>query len=408
MTTKISKPSPAPWLQVRSGRIASIDVFRALTVLVMITVNEWHAVIGLPQWMGHMPADADAMSFVDAVFPAFLFIVGMSIPFAMQQRFSKGDGWLQVQGHVLARAVGLIVVGFFMVNAEGGFHAASSPMPIEVWSVLCYVAAFLVWGSLRGGPALGRGWRLAGVGLFLGLALAYRGGPTGQDGMTPQWWGILGLIGWAYLIGCVCFQLCRGRPLGLLACIALCVAYFAVQRAPALEGQVLLGLLFSQDVHLTHASLVLSGCLTAMLFFNQRTDFRAPMRFALAFSFALALALAATWLRPAFKISKIHATPSWALYSAAASVLIFSALYAWIDLRGRTTRLPALLDAVAANPLLAYLIPFVLGAVLSLAQLELPLFLRTGPLGIGFAMAYAVAVALLVKQLAARGVRLRI
>ena len=45
----------------------------------MIMVNEWHSVIGLPKWMTHMAAHDDAMSFVDVVFPAFLFIVGMAI-----------------------------------------------------------------------------------------------------------------------------------------------------------------------------------------------------------------------------------------------------------------------------------------------------------------------------------------
>ncbi|MCV2359966.1 DUF5009 domain-containing protein [Paucibacter sp. TC2R-5] len=415
MTSKTTTPSAAPWLKVQAGRINSIDAFRALTVLVMITVNQWHGVIGLPQWMGHMPADADAMSFVDAVFPAFLFIVGMSIPFALQQRFDKGDTVWRVQGQVAQRALGLVVIGLFMVNAEGGFHAASMLLPIQIWGLLCYVAAFLVWGSLSGGPALGLAWRWAGVGLFVALALLYRGGPTGQDGMTPQWWGILGLIGWAYLIGCACFQLCRGRVLGLLACIAFCVAYFALHRAPAVQGQVLLSLLFSQDGHFSHAALVLSGCTTAMLYFDRsssghgdgRGNKGPAMRFAMALVFALALALAATWLRPEFKISKIYATPSWALYSAAASVLIFSALYGWIDVLGRTLA-PSFLEPVAANPLVAYLLPFVIGALLNLAHWELPLALRTGAVGIAFGMVYAVAVALLVKQLALRGVRLRI
>ena len=67
-------------------RIVSIDAFRGLTILVMVFVNQLAGVSGVPQWARHMKADADAMSFVDVVFPAFLFIVGMSIPFALNQR----------------------------------------------------------------------------------------------------------------------------------------------------------------------------------------------------------------------------------------------------------------------------------------------------------------------------------
>jgi predicted acyltransferase len=57
----------------------------------MIFVNELAAVHDIPQWMKHMPRDADAMSFVDVVFPGFLFIVGMSIPFAINNVSKKAQ-----------------------------------------------------------------------------------------------------------------------------------------------------------------------------------------------------------------------------------------------------------------------------------------------------------------------------
>ena len=72
-------------------RIISIDALRGITIFVMIFVNELASVKNVPQWMKHMPADADAMTFVDIVFPSFLFIVGMSIPFAFNVRLIKGD-----------------------------------------------------------------------------------------------------------------------------------------------------------------------------------------------------------------------------------------------------------------------------------------------------------------------------
>ncbi len=65
-------------------RILSIDVFRGITILVMIFVNDVAGVSGIPGWMKHVSADADAMTFVDVVFPAFLFIVGMSLPFCIE------------------------------------------------------------------------------------------------------------------------------------------------------------------------------------------------------------------------------------------------------------------------------------------------------------------------------------
>ena len=87
--------------QLSNERILSIDAFRGITILVMIFVNELAGKSDIPPWMKHMPADADAMSFVDVVFPAFLFIVGMSIPFAINSRLAKGDSFIKLQQHIL-------------------------------------------------------------------------------------------------------------------------------------------------------------------------------------------------------------------------------------------------------------------------------------------------------------------
>ncbi len=66
------------------GRIVSVDVLRGLTILLMIFVNDLgpHA----PSWMHHIkPSSADGMTLADVVFPAFLFIVGVSIPLAFER-----------------------------------------------------------------------------------------------------------------------------------------------------------------------------------------------------------------------------------------------------------------------------------------------------------------------------------
>lgn len=392
--------------QLRIGRILSIDTFRALTVLVMIMVNEWHGA-DIPKWMTHMAADADAMSFVDVVFPAFLFIVGMSIPFALQQRMALAENAFQVQKHVLQRALGLIVIGVFMVNAEDGSNAAFMAIPIATWALLSYVAAFLIWGSVKSGPALPLFWRVVGVVMLLVLALNYHGGVDGCSGMTAQWWGILGLIGWAYLISSFVFQVSRGRLPWLLLSIALCVVCFIAHRSPVMLTNAWLERVFSQDGHFSHAAIALCGCVTAMIFFDERTLESANSRFMKAISFAALLFVVATVLRPEFKISKIYATPSWALYSAASCVLIFAALYKWIDLDGRKL-LPGLLAPVAANPLIAYLLPFIIGGVMQVTNWSPPHALHAGTAGIFYGVVFSLLVALVVKQIAARGVRLRI
>jgi heparan-alpha-glucosaminide N-acetyltransferase len=383
---------PTPWPRLSRARITSIDAFRALTVLLMILVNEWHGVAGLPPWLRHYPAEADAMSFADAVFPAFLFIVGMSIPLALQQKLAAGRG-PTLQG-VALRSVGLLVLGVLMVNAEGGHHAAAMPLPIGVWALLSYLGFFLVWGSLRGGPALAAPWRLAGAVLLLALALVWRGGADGSESIAPQWWGILGLIGWAYGLASLIYLLVRGHLGGLLLAAAACLAWW---------------LWVQPSGHATHTLIVLAGAITALLFLDTASSLSLAQRRWMALGLALLMAVLAALLRPEYRISKIHATPSWALYSAAASVLIFLALHGWLE--GRQRELPGWrwLAPVATNPLLAYLLPFVIGAAMSLLALDWPPApWRVGVAGVLWGCAFAALVLVIVRMLSAQGVRLRI
>src|SRR5580698_6327142 len=91
-----------------SSRLASIDIFRGLTMAVMIFVNELASVHGLPWWTYHAPGKVDAMTYVDMVYPFFLFIVGLSIPLAIRQRLKKNPSTPALYFHVFIRATTLM------------------------------------------------------------------------------------------------------------------------------------------------------------------------------------------------------------------------------------------------------------------------------------------------------------
>jgi len=411
-TAALPRPAVLPRLnELQRGRVLPIDAFRGLTFLVMVWVNEMHGVTGISRWWKHMPADADAMSFVDAVFPAFLFIVGMSIPFAIHARIAKGDGWAALQGHIAWRALALIVMGVFMVNAEEGYvHEASMALPIEAWSLLFYAAVGLVWGVYRApSPAMDRALRGAGVALMVLLAWLYHGGPDGSQGMAPQWWGILGLIGWAYLISCVLYQLARGKVFALWLMLAGCVAYYAGHAALGDNATGLAAVLLSQDGHAAHTSIVLAGVICALIY--HEVDAARPLalakRHALAVAMAVALLAAGFALRPLFPISKIYATPSWCLLSAAACVGIYALLQALIVQAG-VSGWVAWVEPAANNPLVTYLLPFVIAAVMGWAGWGWPPALKDGALGIAFCALYAAAVLWVVAGLNRLNVRLKL
>src|SRR5215471_16586001 len=121
-------------------RVRSLDVLRGITILVMVFVNDLAGVKDVPGWMKHAPRTADAMTFVDVVFPAFLLIVGVSIPLALARRRDRHEG---VWGHVAVRTLSLLVLGVLEVNAEhAGEDGRLSP---ALCALLLYASAFLVW-----------------------------------------------------------------------------------------------------------------------------------------------------------------------------------------------------------------------------------------------------------------------
>src|ERR1044072_27083 len=389
--------------QLSSQRILSIDALRGITILVMIFVNELAGVSGIPAWMKHMPADADAMTFVDVVFPAFLFIVGMSIPFAINRRLSKGDNFMKLQGHILWRSLGLLVLGFFMVNAEDGYNEAAMGMSIYAWSLLFYVCVILVWNVY----SFSQQWimyLLKGIGIagLIILAFIYKGGEDGTEHMQPHWWGILGLIGWAYLYSCIIYQLFKGNVYGILAMIVVCVIFYAVAKQPAVQ-QSAWSWMAKQSGNAAHVSIVLSGMLLSLIFFDQGLKLDRRHRYLYAAGFTILLLITGYFLRPYFKISKIYATPTWCLYSAAICCILFCFLYWLIDIKHRN-KWTNFFRPAAANPLLPYIVPFVIYALLHLLHIKLPAILQTGITGLLWCVFYAVVVMGIAKGLNKAGI----
>lgn len=373
-------------------RIRSIDAFRGITILVMIFVNDVAGVSGIPLWMKHMPADANAMTFVDVVFPAFLFIVGMSLPFAINNRLAKGDSFWKLQGHILWRTLGLLVLGVFMVNAEGGYNEKAMGMSIAVWSLLFYLCAILVWNVYR---FKNKAWAyllrsIGAIGLVF-LAWEYCG-EDGKQGLTPQWWGILGLIGWAYLFSCIIYQLLRGRILLLLLAIAICIAWYGISRSDTTKDNMVLQWMAARSGHAAHTSIVLCGIVLSLLFFDKEIIKKIYRRFIAACLFALAAVIAGYLLRPYYAISKIHATPTWCLYSVAICSVLFSILYWLTDIR-KFDKWVSFFQPAASNPLLVYILP----AIIMYLQIWLgfyfmPAEFHQGILGIAWAVCYAVLI----------------
>ncbi|WP_158749521.1 DUF5009 domain-containing protein [Acidobacterium sp. S8] len=341
-----------------STRLASIDIFRGLTIAVMIFVNDLASVHGLPWWNYHMPANKDAMTYVDMVYPFFLFIVGLSIPIAVKQRLKKGST-LSLWKHVFIRSASLIVLGLILANAE---KADPARMVINgnVWALTAMLGAALYLSIYTGSERGEKAHRLLQV---IGLALVVatyaifrRTTHTGDagwiDGSYPE---ILGLIGYTYFAVSLLYIPTRRwlwAPLGWLVALvtfnSLCIAKWIVLPRH-------LPLYFWPFDNGAMASITMAGIVTSVIFLGDHRwkGLRDKIILAVAFAF---LALVAARLLTPLGISKIRATPTWSLYSVGAAVLSFTILY-WICDVKKQTRWAFFVQPAGANTLLTYLLP---------------------------------------------------
>jgi heparan-alpha-glucosaminide N-acetyltransferase len=403
----------------RAPRVVSIDLLRGADVLLMLFVNEVAGVTGAPAFLLHTPSDVDGMTVTDLVFPAFLFIVGMAIPFALSGRLRRGATSGQVWRHVARRAMALVVMGVLMVNAERGVRGVLSA---PVWNVLATLGILLVWGAPeKGWGRIRRAWLSgAGLALLVLVAFAYRNPEvTGLIQLRPYWWGILGLIGWAYLGVATLFLLAGDRPAILASAIAL---FYCVALADAAGSMVWLRALrpIVGPVIGTHGALVLAGALLGMLLMRHRVQGGSAWRFAaqalgytVAFGLAGALLRSLNGLHTAFIVSKNHATVPWGLVSSALTSGAWLAVFVLGDILD-WRRWPRSFVIAGENPLVAYLMaPF----LLSLFEISAPLFGGTnvygalgGATGIGLVRSavFAWLVVRLSGWMRSRGVRIQL
>ena len=184
-------------------RIQTIDYLRAITMLLMIFVNDFWTLKNIPNWLKHAPADFDGMGFSDIIFPLFLFIVGLSIPYAIEARINKGENSCNIFLHILKRSSSLIIMGVLMVNYENANNEAMIISKYS-WGLIMAFGIVLLWVNFSGlkiSDATKKFVRVLGVIMIIFLCLIYKGNHGAEiTWMKFSWWGILGIIGWSYLL----------------------------------------------------------------------------------------------------------------------------------------------------------------------------------------------------------------
>ncbi len=368
------------------GRIASVDVLRGLTILVMVFVND--AGRAAPSWMHHIkPPNADGMTLADTVFPTFLFIVGVSIPLALERALTAGKSkWAQL-GHILIRSSGLLFMGVIDMNQE---HDVTLGQPL--WGLLAFTFLILAWLVVP--PE--RDWKrtlllvlkIIGILGLVTLVVTFRRTPGDTSVLfwgpvanwvwfRPEWWEILGLIGWAYLVCALITLFLGARREWLMGALAiLMLLHIALHRgdlfhrldldhkpwlgstatflATLKDGVNELSRYVSLDDALgSLAAITMAGCVLGSIL-RRDSDVASPRgRATWALTFAAGLFVAGFMTDTLEGINKIGATPTWCFWCAALATVIWVLLYLVIDVAGFRAW-AAVFRMAGANPLVAY------------------------------------------------------
>ncbi|OMP75632.1 DUF5009 domain-containing protein [[Flexibacter] sp. ATCC 35208] len=370
-----------------SQRLLSIDAFRAITMLAMIFVNDVSGVSNIPAWIEHTKAADDGMGFADTVFPAFLFIVGLSIPFAIGKRIAKQESFIKTETHILTRSLALIVMGFFHVNLES-YNSEAAILPYAIWEILITVGFFLIWLDYKKKQYLLQG---LGIALLIAMAALYKG--EGGQWMRPSWWGILGIIGWAYLVSATVFLLVKGK---FPALIVLLAVFLGINFAKH-SGVLLVDIPVIGDA--SSITLIMAGVVISSI----------PKKsIPLLIGIGVAAIVIGLIVRPYTEgISKIRSTPSWVLICAGISTVVFAIMIWLVDLKGKMHWF-SFIKPAGTSTLTCYLIPYLLYSLMLLVHFHFPAYLNNGVGGILRSIAIAFMVIWIVGRMEKIHLRLKI
>lgn len=365
-------------VKINTGRIASIDVFRALTMVLMIFVNDLWSIKGVPHWMGHAAFDEDMLGLSDIVFPAFLFILGMSIPLAIEGRLAKNVSRFSIIKHIVLRSVALLIMGLFSVNIGSGVSGAVG-ISRHAFSLVMVICFFIIWNKYK--PTEKRNLKilrtifqlLAWITL-LTLAILYRDPSNGY--FQTRWWGILGLIGWTYLICAIIYLFFRNGWTSL-ALWGVLFTLLCIAHANQWLGRFTNILPGNGCFH----AFTMAGLLLSLLFNRSKNGLNIHKKILFSSIAAIAL-LILGWLSNKFWIiSKLQESPSWLLYCTGISIFSYLFIFWLCDIKNKANFFNIIKPA-GTSTLTCYLVPSIFYSLFVILKFNGIYFMSEGLLGI--------------------------
>ncbi|MFL2995317.1 MAG: DUF5009 domain-containing protein [Candidatus Neomarinimicrobiota bacterium] len=379
------------------SRIISIDVFRSVTMVLMIWVNDFWTINNIPKWLKHAKTGEDYLGFSDVIFPWFLFVLGMSIPFSFENRIKQGEPIFTIWIHIVLRTIALVVMGLFHMNMEMYNHDTSY-LSKPIYVIISSIAFFMIWNIYP--SKLEKKWdfivkviRLIGVIILIIMFLLFSGKDyEGNDiGFAIHWWGILGLIGWVYLIAASAFIFIRTSILGSFIAFFICMGLNIIS-----SSGIPYNIFSWQSANWIPGSgglqaLAFGGIIVSLLLMQSRANRNIKNLYVSLFCFATLSLLSGFLLRNYFVINKNLGTPTWIMISLSTAIFLFIFLHWLTDVKKILSWYKYIKIAGTAT-LTCYLIPYFVYSLRTITGIVLPEFLRMGIIGLVKSIVYSLII----------------
>src|ERR1700691_1650692 len=141
-------PAEAPPKPSAQQRYLALDAYRGFIMLVLVSsgfglaelARHRPAFTGIASQFDHMPWEW--IAFWDLIQPAFMFMVGVAMPFALARRMELGATKRQLFWHVAVRSIRLILMSQILISVGSGklsFQLINVLAQVGITYFLCYL-----------------------------------------------------------------------------------------------------------------------------------------------------------------------------------------------------------------------------------------------------------------------------
>jgi heparan-alpha-glucosaminide N-acetyltransferase len=366
------------------SRIAAIDILKGAIIVALLFLNIFY--LGFqPLWTGNTaPYMVNLISGI--IFPALIFLTGMTIPFSITKKINEGLTGREILRHLFARSLILITIGVLMINT-GRVEPELTGLNKYLWAILLFIAIFLVWNRYpekENNFFTITGLRFTGLAILVFLIFRFRSGTFENNGsLITGWWELPGLTGWGYLIAGLTYLIFRNSIAGTIAVWAL---FMALNVLSGLNMNVIPDLVRPYLEVVANGYIpviILTGQLMALILKRYTGDeIRKPVIIILISG--VLITIAGVFLNSYYFTEGIFGNPAWALISCGITSLGFIILF-WLD-EGLKMMNPAIMiKPIGENLFTIYILQFLLFNVAWLTGADIFFFLEPGSIFLNIA-----------------------